>query len=478
MHYLSGEDRNQVNIFNSLDDQIDRHNYVRLIDLLSEHFVLTHSELFNIKGQFELGRKSYSPSMLLKIFFYGYFNGITSSRKLERECGRNIEMMWLTQKLCPDHKTISDFRRAHSDSIKESVLTFSKLLKEGKYIKGSTVSIDGTKVKANASMSIDIKDIELKLEDVEKQISDYLSRIEREEDRDELEQKVAELKKEVDDLLQTKEQLRNGSTDRMSTTDPDARLMKARYGKFFAYNVQMVVDSHKHMIITSEVTNRVNDQGLLEPMGKKVIVALGQKPKEILADKGYFTREQVFSLEKQQIDCYVPQQSTRQQNADKNANIWFEYHSEEDFYTCSKGKKLPFKQTKTDTKRNTTARVYKSNDCDGCEVKPVCTSSETGRSVQQYSDQLWRDEYVAKIESDRGKAKSKQRKMLSEHPFGTIKYLMGQIPLLLRGKAKVATEINLYVLGYNFKRLLNIESFERIIQLIEGSLSNLKLVRV
>lgn len=482
MHFLQGQDRHQANLFTKLDDYVGKSHYVRLVDYFVDCFINDNLSLFKDKGDQPVGRKAYNPSILMKIYFYGFFNGITSSRKLEKECGRNIELIWLTTCLAPDHKTIADFKRVNGHVISEVLKEFNKLLKDSGYIKGQTISIDGTKIKANAGLCIDLNTIKDKLDNLEEQLKSYLENLESvDQYEDELESKKVEkeniqeeienLRKELEELKKQKETLEEAQTTKLSPTDPDARIMKSRHGKDFGYNVQTAVDAENKMIICAQVTNAQNDRGQLLPVIEKVEDILQRTPEETLADAGYYVVEQLEYIEKEkQIECYVPISKNQMQTRDKTFGIKFKYFPEENLYKCSFDQSLvPNKGIKKDSRRGTQAQAYKGSNCPPCPVFEKCTTSKDGRTIYRYSDQEWRDNYLRKMKSREGREKLKQRRSLSEHPFGTIKYYLGYIPLKTRGLAKVQTEIDLSVIAYNFKRWLNISSFETISSTIRSN---------
>jgi transposase len=477
MHYITGQDRQQSQFFSKLDDLVAARHYVRLIDIIAEKFVVNNASLFLTKGAQVLGRKAYHPAALLKLFLYGYLNSISSSRKLERECKRNIELMWLMNQLAPDHKTVSDFRKENGEAIQQSVITFNQWLQQAGYIKGETVSIDGSRVRANASQSFDLHHVTQKLESVASQLKDYLEQLSSTDQIDEqceqleiqkegLQQKVADLQKQVIELERKKELLELNNVKTLSPTDPQARIMKSRKGKHFCYNVQVVVDEQHKLIVCNEVRNLENDKGLLTPMMEQTERVLMKAPKEVLADAGYYQLDQIESLEKKSVNCFVAINENQEQKKEDEYGIRFTYEQNNNIYYCSEGQPLvPQFGIKRDLRRGTQAQAYKGTNCQPCSIKLLCTKSNA-RTVYRYSNQHWRDEYKNKMRSDIGKRKLKLRMTLSEHPFGTLKYWMGHIPLLLRGKRKVQTEINIYQLVYNFKRMLSLSSFDQFRELI------------
>lgn len=251
----------------------------------------------------------------------------------------------------------------------------------------------------------------------------------------------------------------------ISASDTDARLMKSRDGKIPAYNVQIAVDAEHKMIADSEVITEEVDLRMLPVMVESIKEELGEVPEEVIADKGYCSPELIEAVEKKDegINIYASQEKT---SRDKE-EIEFEYDSEKDEYTCSAGGRLVLIQ-KNKMKNKSLANIYRGIECEGCSLRSKCTKSKKGRMVQRYLNQQWRDEYKKKMLSELGKTKTAIRKTIVEHPFGTIKYLMGKIPLLLRGLKKVTTEVNLYVTVYNLKRLVNIDPFEHLLIKIEN----------
>jgi hypothetical protein len=324
-----------------------------------------------------------------------------------------------------------------------------------------------------------VEKIDRKLEMIDKKIEDYLSKIaesdQREEVIDEIEgieptgeiskylDKIVQLQKQVEELLTNKERLEKEGKKYISPADPEASLMKSRDGKIPSYNVQIAVDSEHKMIADSEVVTEATDLRMMPQMIESIKEELGEAPKEAIGDKGYNNPDLIEEIEEneEEINIYTSQEKTTRDKEE----IKFNYDEEKDEYKCSEGKRLVL-ISRNKKKRNSQANVYRGIECEGCPVRSKCTKSKKGRTLDRYLNQKWRDEYKKKMLSKLGKEKTSKRKTIVEHPFGTIKYLMGKIPLLLRGLKKVSTEINLYTTAYNLKRLINIEScialFEKI----------------
>ena len=464
MRYHRGQSRYQQS-FLSIDDMIVKNHYARKIDELCEEFVNPQLEDLSDKGQKETGRKAYHPSDLLKILVYGYFNGINSSRKLERECSRNIEMKWLTGGLVPDHKTIADFRRENPEMIKGLFNHLIASFKAQGLLTGRQVTVDGSKIKAYASKDLNIDSIRGKLEGIEQQVEKYFKDMEiidqTEDDIEELSKQKEDLKKELA-VLESKKKSYQKSQDlfkegekRICVTDRDSRIMQGRYGSYWGYNVQAAVDTDHHLITAIEVTNRQNDKGLLTPMVEASEQVTGQKAEEVLADGGYYKINQLSQLEFDGRQCYVAVNKNAAQAKDEKHGIKFTYVNESDYYYCTEGKKLEFIRNKTVDGR--AGKVYKGISCTSCPKASICTTGQA-RTAHRNENQEWIEGYHAKMESRTGKEKLLKRRSVAEHPFGTMKYYMGQIPLLLRGKKKVQIEMNLHAIGYNLKRSINIQA--------------------
>jgi transposase len=482
MQYIQGVDRNQIQLMSSIDDLVGAEHPVRIIDKIVESIVKSDHERFEKEKVTEVGRPKYHDSIHIKLYLYGYFNGINSSRKLEVETHRNKEVIWLLGGLTPDHWTISNYRKEKGDDIKYITKKFRQYLRDAGYIKLKTVAIDGTKVKANTNRDmLTMEKIEYKLQGIDKKIEEYLLKI-AETDRydevmDELESneeesgnkkyidKIIELQKKVEELNNLKEILTKENRKYISATDTDARLMKSRDGKIPAYNVQMVTDQENKMIADSEVETDETDLKMLPVMVESIKEEYKEVPQEIIADTGYSNPDLIESIEKKEegIKIYTSQQITSRDKEEIN----FKYDEEKDEYECSACKRLVLTQ-RNKKKNKSIVNVYRGIECQGCLLRSKCTKSKKGRIYHRYLNQKWRDEYKEKMQSKIGKAKTAVRKTIVEHPFGTIKYLMGKIPLKLRGKEKVSTEINLYTTVYNLKRLFNIESFEDLFEKIEN----------
>jgi transposase len=468
----------------SLDDWIDKDHPVRILDYIIDQVVLENRSEFQYKGQKRVGRKAYSPNTMLKLYLYGYLNGIRSSRKLEQETYRNIELMWLLGNLKPDHKTISDFRKNHKDLIILLSKKFREFLRDHGYIKGESAAIDGTRIKANARRDMFRMDYyEKELEKIKEKIEEYLDVLTKNDMMDDLEEegydtsdrielesvlleKIGKLEEKLQKIEKEKELLKSTDRKYVSPSDPEARIMKTKDGKLPAYNVQIVVDKEQHMIAGVDVTTSENDYNQLEQMVEKLREEMSITPKEIICDAGYLNLDSIERIEKSDypVNCYVPVKRIELMRNKKG--IQFKYDEEKDEYICSQGKRLVLKQKNVKIKRGYYNK-YEGIECDDCPIHTKCTKSKKSRVICRPVNESWRQAYIRKMKSIEGKQKLKLRRQMVEHPFGTIKCWLGKIPLLVRGKEKVLNEIHLFITAYNFKRLLNITSFIEIKEKIE-----------
>lgn len=485
MHYIEPQDRNQLSFMNSLDDLIEKDHPIRILDYIVDQIITENRSKFSYKGQSNVGRKAYSPQTMLKLFLYGYLNNIRSSRKLEQESHRNIELIWLLGNLRPDHKTISDFRKNHKDLIELMSKKFRHFLRDCQYIKGERMAIDGTRIKGNASRDMYRQSYyEKQLAQKSEEISEYLDILMKNDLLDDLEedgynisehleiegdllQRISELREQIAELEKKKELLDTTDRDYVSTSDPEARAMKTKEGNVPAYNFQIIVDEEHHMITELDVTTSENDYNQLEPMVEKLREEMSITPLELIGDAGYLNLNAIERIEKSDypVYCYVP--VNRIEIMRNKRGVDFEYHEDKDEYICSMGKRLVLKQKSVKIKGNYYNR-YEGIECDDCPIHSQCTKSGKARTIARPINESWRQKYIHRMKTKSGKQKLKLRRQLVEHPFGSIKCWLGKIPLLLRGREKVLTEMHIITTVYNFKRLINITSILELREEIEN----------
>jgi transposase len=469
MAYISGTPRGQSILFpQTLDDYLDENSEVRVIAVFIEY--LPFDKLGFVRGEAaETGRPGYDPRVLLGIYLWGHLNGVQSSRRLEKECGRNVELMWLTGQLQPDFKTLCRFRQENGKAIGNVLAEFRLWCIEAELFGKELVAIDGSKFKAVNSRSRNITEKKLaKLIEREREsVARYLAELEAAdaEESDEAERKltVEELKAKIatiGDYLKEQEELQeemqeSGEKQR-SLTDPDARLMKTSKGMDVCYNVQTVVDSKHKLIVTVEVTNEVNDQELLAEMAQQAKTDLGVEQLEVVADGGYFGYEVIKACEDEQITVYVP--VPEELGDAKRRGLFtreqFQYDERRDVYLCPHGAELTVMSRNKKTRHNKEFRVYATKQCAGCPLRAQCTTSKYGRRIKRWAHHAVLDRLRERLRAH--PEMLKRRKGLAEHPFGTIKVAMNHARLLMKGLQHVATEMRLSVLGYNLKRVLAI----------------------
>lgn len=459
MAEIKPANRYQQEMFSSLEEQVESDSIVRIIDKIVDKLAEERSEE-RIK-QTEVGRPEYPRAALLKLYLYGYMNRIKSSRRLERECKLNIEVIWLMGKLSPDHWTISYFRKENQEQIKQVIKSFNKFLLESGYLEGKTIVIDGTKLKANASTrgNMNLEELKERVQQTEDKITYYLEAFNK---ADEYEEEIAELQKEKQELERQIEQLKKENKKVYVKTDPDSNIIKTKEGKQAAYNVQISCDDKHKLVVATDVNSQTNDFKQLDNMYNQSKEMLGdRKPEAIIADAGYYVPEQIEKIENEEkVITYVVPLPERKKGE-------FHYDEEKDQYTCQMGEVLLFEKQTKDV-RGRRKRYYRSGQCGGCSIRKECTSSEKGRIKTRYVNQDFRDSYRERMMEGKSKEKIKLRKAIVEHPIGTIKLWLGKNPLLLRGTEKVKTEIRLVSLSYNLLRIFNIDGYEILSKKIEN----------
>lgn len=455
--YVTGAaPRSQISII-SFDEMINETAPVRVFDCFCES--LDYSG-FKYNQTKETGRKPYSPCDIMKLYIYGYFYSLRTSRKLMAECHRNIEVIWLLNGLTPDFRTISDFRKDNIKLMKKVFKQFSLLCDSlGLYGK-EIIAVDGTKIRASNARKKNMTRgrVEKMLKYYEEAAEKYLELLETSDDEntaeckysaDELAEKIAHAKTRIEELTELSEHIaQNGE---VSLTDPDSRLMGvSNAGYDVCYNMQTAVDSKYRLIVETDVVNTPNDQGHLYEMANKAKTELGVEEITVLADKGYHTGEDLAKCEQNGIAAIVSKQNPSQRTDDPNYSLdRFKFDEENNQYTCPEGKILTCRSS-ADAKK----KVYRSNACKTCPSRDKCTKNKRGRQIihGEYQDVMVR----ATQRLQENMELYKTRQTLVEHPFGTLKRSMGYTYFLLRGIEKVKGEGVMHSLVYNFKRALNI----------------------
>lgn len=472
MPHIGGESRDQVMLLPEvLDDYVGEDNPVRFIDAFVEGLDLGKLG-FGKTTPSNTGRPAYHPGDLLRLYIYGYLNQTRSSRRLERETRRNLEVIWLMRKLTPDHKTIADFRRDNLEAIKRVCREFSMLCREMGLFGGELIGVDGSKFKAvnGKERNFTRKKLAGLIRRVDQKIDEYLKRIEeadKEEGEEkgvtteELKEKIAAMGKRMERYKELEKRLEKERKGQISMTDPDSRLMKTRQGTDVCYNVQIAVDDKNKMIAAHEVTNAATDRAQLANMGNQAKETLGVAKLETIADMGYYDCRQVKECEEKGITVYMekPPLSRKTGLFTKEDFI---YDAQKDIYRCPAGAELTYR-TQDSRKQQ---RLYATGACIGCPIKSKCTTRAKGRIIKRLTDEEVLERMVLRVRDHPDKVGL--RKRLVEHPFGTMKRAMNQGYFLMKGKNKVAAEMSLTVLAYNIKRAMAVLGADKLIEAVGG----------
>jgi transposase len=464
--FVEGADRGQSTLFpDCLEDWIVEDNPVRVIDVFVDELDLAGLGFGGVDPE-ATGRPSYHPSVLLKLYIYGYLNRVQSSRRLEREAGRNVEVMWLLGRLVPDHKTVADFRKDNGGAIRKVCVRFVELCREMGLLAKASVAIDGSKFKAvtNRDRNFTRAKVERRRAQLEESVSRYLSQLDT-ADRQEpsealaaktgrLKEKLAKLEEEMRRLKVLEARMLATPDQQISLTDPDARSMatSGRGSGVVGYNVQVAVDTEHHLIVTHEVTNVGTDRSQLANVAKEAKATLQSDTLDAVADRGYFSSEEILACEEAGITVTLPKPMTSNAKAEgRFGKQDFRYVAQQDVYICPAGERLAYHYTNEEN--GLVLRRYWTNTCQRCAIKDSCTTGKERRITR------WEHEHVLEAVQrrlDEHPEKMRQRRETVEHPFGTIKARMGATHFLTKTLPRVAAEMALHVLAYNLTRVMNI----------------------
>ena len=464
--FVEGTDRGQSTLFpECLEDWICEDNPVRAIDVFVDELELAELGFGGVDPE-ATGRPSYHPSALLKLYIYGYLNRVQSSRRLEREGGRNVEVMWLTGRLAPDHKTIADFRKDNGPAIRKVCAQFVAICRAIGLLTTASVAIDGSKFKAvnNRDKNFTRAKMERRLAQIEESVARYLSQLDTADLQEpsealaiktaHLKEKLAKLASELERLKAIEKEMLASPDQQISLTDPDARSMatSGRGSGVVGYNVQVAVDTKHHLIVTHEVTNTGTDRSQLAKTALRTKDVLGAEHLDVVADRGYFNSPEILACEQANITVTLPKPMTSGAKADgRFGKQDFAYLPSEDVYRCPAGEKLTYRYTNEEHGR--TLRHYWTGACRRCPLKAQC-AKEPERRIKR-----WEHEHVLEAVQQRLDANPqamRMRRETVEHPFGTLKMRMGATHFLMKRLRNVATEMALHVLAYNLTRVMNI----------------------
>ena len=464
--FIEGVDRGQSTLFPAcLEDWVDEDNPVRVIEVFVDELDLCALGFGRVEPR-ETGRPGYHPAVLLKLYIYGYLNRVQSSRRLEREAGRNVEVMWLTNRLMPDHKTIADFRKDNGPAIRMVCSQFVALCRQLGLFAAAGVAVDGSKFKAvnNRDRNFTAAKMKRRMEQIEKSVARYLDQLDS-ADREEpsqaratktarLTEKIAKLKEEMQRLKALEAQRLASPDQQISLSDPDARSMatSGRGSGVVGYNVQAAVDTKHHLIVAHEVTNVGSDRSQLTDISNKAKAVLEVERLEVVADRGYFNSEEILACEEAGITVTLPKPLTSGAKAQgRFGKQDFRYLADEDVYLCPAGERLTYRFTSEE--HGLVLRRYWTTACPTCAIRERCTKGKERRISR------WEHEHVLEAVQrrlDENPQAMRQRRETVEHLFGTIKSWMGATHFLMKRLKNVRTEMALNVLAYNLTRVMNI----------------------
>jgi len=460
MAHVTGQSRYQATLFPEvLDEVIAADNAVRVIDAFVDSLDLARLEFCKVAAE-ATGRPPYDPRDLLKLYVYGYVNQLRSSRRLEREAERNVEVIWLINRVAPAFKTIADFRKDHPQGIVSVCRAFTRFCREQSLFGAELLAIDGTKITAVASRKQVITPEQLKKRDaaIERKIAEYLATMD-EADRQEgapqpapvdVAAAVAALNAQRETLQRQAEELALEDLKQKVVGEPDAKLMRTPHGHQVAYNAQIAVDAKHKLIVAFDLTNDGNDQQQLHPMAVQGKAAVAADTVTVVADAGYSNGQQGARCEQDGITPIVPRAETVNPKGKQYFNRdQFSYDRESDSWRCPAGETLSLYKTSRTQKK----KEYTTQACGACPLRPQCTKARQRVIVRDFYED---DRAAMHQRAMADPAWMKHRRELAEHPFGTMKWLMGHPRFLVRGLIKAKAELALTVLSYNLKRVINI----------------------
>ena len=475
--FVEGVDRRQAQLLPAaLDDYVDEDNPARVIDVFVDELDLAALGFARVQAA-ATGRPGYSPGCMLKLYLYGYLNQVQSSRKLEREARRNTELMWLTGKLAPDFKTTADFRRDNGEALQRACAAFVAICRGLGLLVGGVVAVDGSRFKAvnTRDKNFTPAAVRRRIEQAQASIARYLQALDA-ADRQESEaaelratrigDRLVSLRKQLRDLQAVEVELATAPDHQISRTDPDARAM-ATNGKgtgMVGYNVQAVVDAEHHLVVAHEVTNVGHDRSQLANMAAKAQGATGAEQLTVLADRGYFSGEEILACEALGVTPLLPKPLTSGSKAEgRYGKQDFVYDGERDEYVCPAGERLTWRFDTVE--KGMTLSAYWTSNCSACALKANCTTGKERR--------IKRWEHEAVIEAmqqrlDRQPQAMRTRRKTVEHVFGTLKAWMGAVHFRMRRLDKVAGEMSLHILAYNIKRLISIFGVKPLISALQA----------
>ena len=464
--FVEGADRVQATLLpECLDDWIDEENPVRAVDAFVDAVDLKELGFDGVEPA-ATGRPAFHPSVLLKLYIYGYLNRVQSSRRLEREAGRNLEVLWLLGRLIPDHKTIADFRKDNGVALRKVCARFVDLCRNMGLLSVASVAIDGSKFKAvnNRDRNFTKGKVERRRAQLEESVARYLSQLDTADLQEptealaakskHLKEKLAKLESDMQRLEAYEKQMLASPDEQVSLTDPDSRSMatSGRGSDIVGYNVQVAIETENHPIITHEVTNSGSDRAQLANVGKAAKEVLRSETLQAVADRGYFNSPEILACYEAGITVTLPKPMTSGAKSEgRFGKQDFVYLPDEDAYRCPAGERLKYRYSNEEDGKK--LRRYWTTACPACPLKSKCTAGPE-RRIPRWEHEHLLDAVQQRLDED--PQAMRRRRETVEHPFGTLKMRMGATHFLMKTLPKVATEMALHVLAYNLTRVMNI----------------------
>jgi transposase len=477
MDFITGSDRQQAHFFPpTVEDYVGPDNPVRFLDAFVNKLDLrTAGFLFPKRDPQGRGRPPYDPADLLKLYLYGYFNHIRSSRRLEAECHRNLEVLWLLRELKPDFKTIADFRKDNAKAFKEVVRQFTRLCRQLDLFGGQLLAIDGTKIKASNApdRNWSRNKLDKQMAKVDARLEEYLQALDAADaqpepglapvNAEELKARIARLEEHKSQIQERLGALDQSGETQLSATDPDSRSMKSKQGHVVGYNVQGSVDAKHHLLVTVDPTKAVVDQGQLAGVAQAAKEELQITRADVVADGGYFKSDDIKICQEMGLEPHLPAtHNSPSERAGLYGKSDFQYDADANLYRCPAGAELSFRR-RTEDKGRTLFNYDNPEACAGCALKSRCTPS-AHRTVTRWEHEESVERMAAAVAAH--PEKLALRKTLIEHPWGTIKMILGG-GFLVRGLEKVRAEVNLAHFSYNLKRVLAVIGVEKLLEALK-----------
>ncbi|SRR6266705_246773 len=469
MNHRVGLDRSQTLLFpERLEDYIAAENPVRFLDAFVASLNL-HALGFAKARCANTGRPPYDPAVLLKLYLYGYLHRVRSSRLLEAECQRNVEVIWLTGKQTPDFKTIADFRKDNLKPLQAVARQFTLLCRKLALFGGELLAIDGSKFAAvNArDQNFNAARLQELIARADARLAEYLQQLDAVDaaeldsaalSKSELAQKIAALRDKRDWHTELREQL-DEEQKQISVTDPDTRKLPTAHGMIVGYNAQVAVDAKHKLIAAADVTNEGTDCQQLANVALAAKANLELTRTEVIADAGYYNASEVSRCVEHGITTYIPKADT---SANTKLGLYgksqFKYDAVKNEYVCPAGAALTYRFSTYELGRE--LQYYRATGCKACSLKSRCMRNKANRTITREANEYLMEAMAQRMRQQPGKFRL--RKTLAEHPFGTIKRWFGYTHFLLKGLAKVQCEWSLTTLVYNLKRVLNLVSFQKL----------------